>query len=86
MSNLRYKVLSTLPVVGTGVILTSLPTTAMFRNTMSSTSRTIQTSSTSGASGSLTKPSTPSTQPRFFYGSNGVRIPVQPPAPSTPKI
>lgn len=78
---LNYKILSTIPVISAGMILTSTPTTAMFRTAVSSVSRTIQSSSSSS---SLAKVSSTST-PKFFYNSNGRRTPIQPSTSSSLK-
>lgn len=80
---LNYKILSTIPTVSAGMILTSTPATAMFRNGFSFFSKLVQNSSTSGISSSLTK--TSSSEPiKFFYNSNGNRIPIVRPTPYLP--
>ncbi len=76
MGNLRYKVLSTLPVVGSTVLLTSTSADAMFKSAFSYFSKLAKNSSTSMPSSSLTKPLT-STPAKFFYNSRGCKIPIQ---------
>lgn len=76
MSNLRYKILSTVSSVGTGVILTSTSASAMFKNAFSYFSKLAKNSSTSMPSSSLTEPLT-STPAKFFYNSRGFKIPIQ---------
>lgn len=77
MSNLRYKVLSTVSAVGAGVLLTSTSANAMFRSAFSYFSKLAKNSSTSMTSSSLTKPLTSSTPAKFFYNSRGCKIPIQ---------
>lgn len=80
---LNYKILSTIPVISAGVILTSTPATAMFRNGFSFFSKLVQNSSTSGISSSIKK--TSSSKPvKFFYNSSGGKIPVVRPTPYLP--
>lgn len=80
---LNYKILSTIPAVSAGMILTSTPTTAMFRNGFSFFSKLVQNSSTSGISSSIKK--TSSSKPiKFFYNLSGSRIPVVRPTPYLP--